>query len=425
MKSLKLMILVAVLATTLSIGAFAQGTQIVSCDTNTDWAASLPYAGAEESATLEVESTIKQEGAASLKLTYVYKGNAYHEAVAAYTPTTPIDLSSALKFSFKLYGDAAADADLLWYVVFTTKTGKVFRYVNWAGLGPSEWQDIEIPLRDMETAPYATASDNPITSVVDKISFILQKNGDNTNSGTGVVYIDDIRFDSVDDGTEMVMFENFEYTDDAALQAAWVTSASGAGNSITATLGTGIDGKALQLNATIALRWYGLLATYTLPETADWGQYDFIRLWVKGQDAALYPAGTGPLLMIYLEDQVTGPGNQKLRAFIPQGTKEAGWVCYVVYLRKCDITGMGGWPDVTAPFVQDKWDGVGDGNDVNWIDFSHINKIHFNFTENALDASYTTTILIDKIEFGHDAPPPPPPPTPTPLAVRETWNIYE
>ncbi len=365
---------------------------IDNCDSATNWEITLPFSGSGESVSIDTDTTVKTEGDASLKINYVYAAHQWHEARAIVTFPAPIDLSSALKFSFDLYGDTGASSDLIWYIMLESTNGRSLRYLG--SLHGSSWKNVEVSLYDMESNPWAGSGDNYISTKVEKMWFVLHQ-PDGVNSGSATVYIDNIQAIDTDSNTELVVLENFEYASDAELQAAWPTTAGGAGNSVIASVTTeAIEGNALQLDYTLALRWYSIFASYELPSPMDFGEYDFLRFWVKGQPEANYPAGTGPLMMVYLEDETVN----RMRAFCAQGPKMDDWNSYVLFLDKVDNTDPGSTP--TAPFLQDPWDATPS----TYIDFSNIAKIHMVYIENGTDANYTTTLLIDKIELGRMDP---------------------
>lgn len=82
---------------------------------------------------------------------YNYHGNEWYYMKITKTFPSPIDISSARRFSMWLKGDPAADGDCLWYIRFFSQNGRVFRYVHGGGLAvDGTWKQVSFDLIDME-----------------------------------------------------------------------------------------------------------------------------------------------------------------------------------------------------------------------------------------------------------------------------------
>ncbi len=358
-------------------------------------------------ASIAQETTIKNEGAASLKLIYNYTANPYYEARLLKTFSTPVDLSEAIAYSLDIYSDAPAPDQLLWYIMLHTTSGKFYRYVYSTDIGPAAWTTYNFTLRDMEHYPWDTTGDAPDLAHVDQIALRVQMRANVSAAGTANIYFDHLRFRTADDDVDLVTLDDFEsYADDAALQAAWALTLDSGGGSFSAvrTTQAAQGAAAMQIDYSVAASWYAFYATKTLDTPLNTANVDFFRVRVYG-DAAV-PAGKAPQMYLCLVD---AEGNWT-RAWMSKGLKTAEWTTYIFFAN------FGGEDaHMASPafvFEEDKWD-TGGGT----CNRNAVQKVMLKFEENSGTAgAYNLSVRVDSIEYGR---------APVPTHTESAWTLYE
>ncbi|MCX7717827.1 MAG: hypothetical protein N2111_05395 [Candidatus Sumerlaeaceae bacterium] len=347
-------------------------------------------------ATVEAESTIKDEGAGSLKFTFTYPETLWYEVAASKTFSTPVDLSQARRFTMKLRGDANS-ANCLWFLSFVSANGHVFRYVEWGALPNGSWRTAQFNLTDMAWDTWVqNGLDQPELNKVSKIELHLQRNGNAATTATTVVYVDDLQ--AYNDAGDMLVIpiDEFEYADDAALQAAWTVSA-GNGNSLSLVTTTSAfqGAKAMQMNIGQVAANFRLNAIKTLPVPVDMSGYDFFRISVKGDP--VIPPASAPVLFLSLEDT----NINRSRGWMQSALRGAGYTTYLMYNQ---LTAPN-----SAPMQEDPWDAGGN------VDLTQIKKILV-YLQETVGGTYNASLAIDALEYGIVAPP---------SAAGKDWSLYE
>jgi hypothetical protein len=375
-------------------------------DDFSEWTLSFFDSGVD-SGTVENDTTIKTQGTGSLKITYNYAGNQWYNMLVTKTLAAPVDLSSAKEFRFQMYGDSAAATDLIYVLRLYSTNGHTWRYVGWGGIGEDGWREVVVNIADMTTdywfydlGPYL---DNPDITEIEKIEIDLQQTGTAT-ANTAVIYLDDLHFYTTNDLLAINTLDDFNYTDDPALNAAWATTIPAGGYALDlATTTTAIEGMGMQMDYTIVDYWTNVRATKTLDAVTDFSDVDFFKVWIKGDPSI---ADKSPVMLFTLQDT----SGRRTWAHLRSGLKKDGWTCYFLEFTPDDgaVSGLQG------PFHQDSWDPDGNAGD---CDITQVEAIAL-FTQGSVQfEAYDFTVVVDLVQEGYDT-------ALIPTAAKDSWLLY-
>jgi len=376
-----------------------------------DWVVTL-YGGLG-SGNVYSEKTIKTEGISSMKAVYNYTGNLYYTMSMTKTLTTPLDLSAVKRFHLSLYGDTANKDKLTWYIRFYSTTGHALRYLDLGRVGESGWRDVDFDLVELTSDYWVSGlwghyAENPDLCSINKIQLILEQTGLATGPGTATVYFDNLE---IFDDSNQIIFEtidNFNYATDGELEAEWKTKLptppTGFAIDISTTTSRKIEGTAaMQYSYTIADRWRNIWCEKELPETMDFTDIAFFKIWIYG-DASI--ADKSPVMLFTVQDTSDNRAFADMRV----GLKTGKWSCYYLSFV-VDDPATGG---IEGPFFQDQWDNGGD------FDIAGVYKVSLNVQGSILSEVFSSTCVIDRMEMGYRGIVPEPQ-----TSTRNPWALYE
>ena len=397
----------AVMVVCFAMAAASFAIQIEGFNYNNDseaqaeWIVAGNDSGMGGSLQVYAEATEKQEGLSSLKFEYAYSGNQWYEMSVTKTLASPIDLSEAKKFTMWVYIDAAASADLLWYIRFYSSNGYTWRYVDWTVYDTTGWKEITFGPWNMETDRWVYGAsgsflDNPLINEIDKIQIIAQQRSGIGSGGTATFYFDDLQYFTENDELGETVIEDFEYANDTELQAVWnVTAPAGYSLAISRSTNAAEGSAAMQMAYHIENYWTNVWCLKVFDTPVNMTDVDYFTFWVYGDSGV---AALHPVMLFTLEDV----GINRIWAHCRSGLKIGGWSRYYLPLDIATET-------VPAPFHQDNWDAGG------VFDLSQINKIGLATQGTVSGESYDFTVVVDQIIMGRDIS----------LSAHEAWAIYE
>jgi hypothetical protein len=266
----------------------------------------------------------KTQGAGAVAFTWNYSGNQYYEAAILKTFASPMDLTGIEAFSLDMKGDAAAAADLIWYMTLIDGHGRKLKAYfpedapnSFAGIHTlgTNWQRYNFNVGNFvwDTWGNPTGHGPDLTDIV-KIRIGFQTPATVTASSSTIL-IDNFASYADSPSVSSTLIEGFEYADNAAFLAEWDTHFSGGPNTEStstvslATTGAYAGSGAFQIAGNFAdgAQWWSTGQKMTFAAPQDFSGYDAFKVAVSGTDSM--PAGAAPNVLVYLQDAA---GNRAL-----------------------------------------------------------------------------------------------------------------
>jgi hypothetical protein len=377
-----------------------------------DWVVTL-FGGAG-SGNVYTEKSNKTEGVSSLKAVYNYTGQLYYTMSMTKTLSTPLNISSVKRFRLSLYGDTANMDKLTWYIRFYSTTGHALRFLDLDRVGESGWRDVDFDLVDLTSDYWVSGSwghygENPDITSINKIQLILEQTDKATAPGTATVYFDNLQM--FDDSNQIVFeaLDNFNYSSDGELESVWTTRLptpppTGFAIDIATTTALKIEGTAaMQYDYTIVDRWRNIWCEREIPETRDFTEIAFFKIWIYGDPAI---SGKSPDMLFTVQDT----NDNRVFANMRTALKTGKWSCYFLSF----IVDDPGTSGMDGPFLQDQYDSGGN------FDITKVYKFGLNTQGSVLSESFSSTCVIDRMEMGYRGFVPEPE-----TSVSEPWALYE